>query len=99
MEAIDRSITDTDGGSLSFLPVVFGVTAAAALLGIYFAALTLTSGWDYTVSQFTEFWYFVLPLVVWFGLQVGLYVYLKQLTSRIDAALSSLLLVRLRPSR
>ncbi len=81
MDTVNRSITGTHAGSISFRPVAFGVTAAAALLGIYFAALTLTSGWDYTVSQFAEFWYFVLPLVVGFGLQVGLYVYLRQLTS------------------
>ena len=41
--------------------------------------LTLVSGWSFTVSQFREFWYYVLPLGAGFGAQIGLYVYLKQL--------------------
>ncbi len=81
MAAFNRSVTVTHGGNLSFRPIAFVVTGTAALLGIYFAALTLTSGWGYTVSQFAEFWYYVLPLAVGFGLQVGLYVYLRQITS------------------
>ncbi len=81
MKSVEPSTSNPRHGRPSFRPTAFGVAATAALLGIYFGALTLTSGWDYTVSQFATFWYFVLPLAIGFGLQVGLYVYLRQLTS------------------
>ena len=59
-------------------PLVIGTLATVAMLGIYFGVLTLVSGWDFTVSQFVEFWYYVLPLALGFGIQMGLYVYLRQ---------------------
>ena len=57
------------------------MTATVALLGIYSGVLSFISGWDFAVSQFAAFWYFVLPLAIGFGLQVGLYVYLRQLAT------------------
>ena len=59
-------------------PVAFGVLAFAALLGAYFGILTLVSGWRFTVDQFSDFWYYIVPLGAGFGLQVGLFAYLKQ---------------------
>ena len=61
--------------------MAFGVMATVALLGIYSGVLSVISGWDFAVSQFATFWYFVLPLAIGFGLQVGLYVYLRQLAT------------------
>ena len=60
-------------------PIVAGALAFSALLAVYFGVLTLVSGWSFTVTQFREFWYYVLPLGAGFGAQIGLYVYLKQL--------------------
>ena len=60
-------------------PIAAGALAFSALLAVYFGVLTLLSGWSFTVSQFREFWYYVLPLGAGFGAQIGLYVYLKQL--------------------
>ena len=48
-----------------------------ALLGVYFGVLTLVSGWSFTLSQFSRFWYFIAGLALGFGLQIGLYNYLK----------------------
>lgn len=58
-------------------PLVIGTLATLAMLGVYFGVLTLVSGWDFTVSQFVEFWYYVLPLALGFGIQMGLYFYLR----------------------
>jgi Cu+-exporting ATPase len=58
-------------------PTGFGVLAFSLLLGAYFGVLTLVSGWKFTVSQFAEFWYYVLPLAAGFGLQVALYTRLR----------------------
>jgi len=60
-------------------PLAAGVVAFGALLAIYFSVLTLVSGWSFTVSQFAQYWYYVLPLAAGFGAQVGLYTYLKSL--------------------
>jgi len=47
------------------------------LLVFYFAAVTLVSGWDFAQSQFSKFWYFVITLAIGFGIQIGLYSYLR----------------------
>lgn len=60
-------------------PMFYGVLASIILLGIYFAVLTLVSGWDFTQSQFSSFWYFIVSLAVGFGVQIGLYTHLKGL--------------------
>lgn len=59
-----------------------GAAAAASttMLGLYFGVLTLASGWNFTLSQFVEFWPYIVALAIGFGAQVGLYVYLKQLS-------------------
>ncbi len=81
MNTIEFSLPSHHGPATKLRPAALGLVAASVMLGVYFGALTLTSGWDYTVSQFVSFWYFVLPLAIGFGLQVGFYVYLRQLTS------------------
>jgi Cu+-exporting ATPase len=58
-------------------PVGFGAAAFAALLVVYFGALTLISGWRFTLDQFNEFWFYIVPLAVGFGVQVALYLRLR----------------------
>lgn len=60
-------------------PTFYGMLAVVILLGLYFTILTLISGWDFTLSQFSKFWYFIISLSMGFGVQIGLYVYLKNL--------------------
>ncbi len=60
-------------------PLIYGTLASLILLGVYFLILTFISGWEFAQSQFFSFWYFVVGLSVGFGLQVGLYAYLKGL--------------------
>jgi len=59
-------------------PVIFGLTGAAGLIIVYFLVLTAVSGWDFTLSQFVEFWYFIVSLSSGFGIQIGLYSYLRR---------------------
>lgn len=54
-----------------------GFTASILLIFIYFALLTFVSGWQFAQTQFLQFWYFIIALSLGFGLQVGLYFYLK----------------------
>ncbi len=58
-------------------PVLYGLTATIVLLTIYFTVLTFVSGWSFALSQFSSFWYFIITLSSGFGIQVGLYTYLR----------------------
>ena len=60
-------------------PSGIGLLAFGLLLAAYFGVLTLVSGWKFTVDQFSEFGYYILPLTAGFGLQVALYTRLRLL--------------------
>lgn len=60
-------------------PAGFGLLAFGLLLAAYFGVLTLVSGWKFTVDQFSEFWFYLLPLGAGFGVQVALYTRLREL--------------------
>ncbi len=60
---------------------VWGAFAFGLLLSIYFVLLTLISGWSATASQFAEAWYFILALAAGLGIQVALFVRLRQVVS------------------
>ena len=65
-------------------PLVVGVAAVAGLLAstialsFYFGALTLVSGWQFTIEQFADWWPYIVALATGFGIQVGLFVYLRR---------------------
>ncbi len=54
-----------------------GTFAAAILLAVYFAVLTLVSGAGFAGSQFSQNWYYITGLATGFGIQIGLYSWLK----------------------
>lgn len=57
---------------------MFGLLGGLGLLGFYFVVLTLVSGFPFAKEQFSDDWYFVIVLSFGFGVQVGLYIYLRQ---------------------
>ena len=59
--------------------VLYGLVASAILFGIYLGTLSFVSGWQYTQNQFVTYWYFVVSLTLGFGIQIGLYQYIKSL--------------------
>ena len=63
----------------SVIPMFYGTLASAILLGVYFAVLSFVSGWGFAQNQFVLFWYFIVSLSLGFGIQIGLYTYLKEL--------------------
>jgi P-type Cu+ transporter len=65
--------------AVSTQPWSFGALAFGLLLAAYFGAVSLVSGWRFTLSQFSEFWYYIVPLAAGFGVQVGLFVKLREL--------------------
>lgn len=56
-----------------------GITAAVLLIVVYFVIVSLVSGWTFAQAQFRQFWYFVTALALGFGIQVGLYSYLRSM--------------------
>jgi len=59
--------------------ILYGALASAILFSVYFSILTLVSGWNFAQDQFAAYWYFVVSLVVGFGVQIALYQYIKAL--------------------
>lgn len=49
-------------------PILKGALGAAVLLGVYFTLVSLISGWDFALSQFFLYWYFILGLAFGFGI-------------------------------
>jgi Cu+-exporting ATPase len=64
--------------------IVYGMTGMVILLGIYFGILAAVSGWEFTISQFLDFWYFIVSLAAGFGVQIGLYSYLRDAVRAMD---------------
>jgi Cu+-exporting ATPase len=60
------------------------MTGMVVLLGIYFGILAAVSGWEFTLSQFVDFWYFIVSLAAGFGIQIGLYSYLRNAVRSMD---------------
>lgn len=48
-----------------------------ALLGVYFVIVSAISGLTFAANQFFALGYFILGLALGFGIQIGLYTYLK----------------------
>lgn len=67
-------------------PITFGAGASALLLAVYFAVVGLISGMDFALEQFGKYWYFIVPLALGFGLQVGLFTHLKHLVGQHGAS-------------
>lgn len=60
---------------------VKGVGMTFLMLAIFFGVGALTSSWIFALNQFIAYWYFILGLAFGFGIQVGLYAYLKEKAS------------------
>ena len=58
--------------------VLFGALGSVALFLVYFLILTLLNSADHAFTQFIDLWYYMTPLIVGFGIQIGLYVYVKE---------------------
>jgi len=66
---------------------IYGLLGTATLLAIYFFVVGLISGWPFALSQFSQFWYFIISLAIGFGIQIGLYYHLKQLVENKGVAM------------
>ncbi len=58
--------------------ILIGVGAAALLIGTYLGIITLAQDWAHALEQATEMWYWGLALAGGFGIQVGLFSFIRQ---------------------
>lgn len=56
------------------------------LLGFYFISLSLANSLSHAIEQFSQMWYWLLILVTGFGIQVGLYFYIRSAPKAVLAA-------------
>ncbi len=57
--------------------ILWGFAGMAGLLIFYFVVLDLISGWNFTRTQFDDNWYWIIGLSSGFGLQIGIFSYLR----------------------
>lgn len=63
-------------------PIVVGAGGSIGLLIIYFGILTWVNSLSHALEQFSEMWYCILILVIGFGIQLGLYSYIRFFTRK-----------------
>ncbi len=58
--------------------ILIGAGAAVLLIVIYLGIITLAEGWTHALEQTAEMWYWVLALAGGFGVQAGLFSFIRQ---------------------
>jgi len=64
------------------LPGLIGILGASALFVLYLTIVTLAQGWQHAVELFEQDAWLVIPIMAGFGVQVGLYTYLRGMLRR-----------------
>ena len=73
----DSKASGSPGRRIPGWPLAAGTAAAAFLTGFYIALVSLAQGFDHALELITGDWYFVGPIVLGFGTQMGLFFYLR----------------------
>ncbi len=58
-------------------PIIVGASGSIGLLIIYFGILAWVNSLSHALEQFLQMWYWILILVTGFGIQLGLYSYVR----------------------
>jgi len=68
------------------IPVVAGILAALAMLGVYILILTVFQDFSHAMQQAAQDWLWVGLVALGFGTQIGLYAYLRVIIHAAKAA-------------
>lgn len=68
---------------------IIGALASLLLLGFYLGIVTLAESWTHAVDQLAELWYWMTPLIIGFGMQAGLFFFIRHAVRRRKAAVGS----------
>lgn len=58
-------------------PIIIGVIGVAGLLIVYFGILTWAVSLRHALEVFAGIWYWIIILAIGFGIQLGLYSYIR----------------------
>ena len=64
------------------LPILTGVIGSLTLFALYLAIVTIAQGWQHAIELFGQDAWLVIPIMIGFGVQVGLYTYLRGVLQR-----------------
>src|SRR5512143_2823165 len=59
------------------LPILIGILGALVLFALYLTIVTLSQGWQHAIELFGQDAWLVIPIMIGFGVQVGLYTPLR----------------------
>lgn len=65
--------------------ILIGAVASSALFGLSFGVTSLVSGVNFAWRQFGALWYWMAALIAGFGIEVGLFMYLRGVHNRPSA--------------
>ena len=63
--------------SMRYRPFAFGLLAALGLAAVFLGVVTVAESWAHALEVFRQDALFVVPIILGFGVQVGLLTYLK----------------------
>lgn len=67
-----------------FNPFLAGVLGIVGMLLFYVTVLSFFESLKYAYSQILDLWYYMVPLILGFGIQVGLHQYIKNFTQGME---------------
>ena len=68
-----------------YTSILKGIGAAFVIIIVYFMIVSFVSGWNFAQGQFKQFWYFIITLALGFGIQAGLYSYLRSMIKDVSS--------------
>lgn len=68
--------------------IFYGLIAGAGLLFFYIIVLTLFESFNFAIANFKSLRYFIIPLVIGFGTQIGLYASIMH-TTKLNAEITA----------
>ena len=58
--------------------VSYGVLSGLGILLLFISIIAVFQGYGIAISEFKRLWYFIVPLAIGFGTQIGLYISIKR---------------------
>jgi hypothetical protein len=78
LKSIDnKRLEDLETRHFMKRPILWGTAASLSLLTIYFLILSIAESFSHSIVQFKELWHWIALLVSGFGIQAGLYTYIR----------------------
>ncbi|MBN9392342.1 MAG: hypothetical protein J0I20_30170 [Chloroflexi bacterium] len=83
----DRKSARSGRSNKQFLwPFLGAVAGSLGLVVFYLGLISLAQGWQHAFEQLGQDLLFISPIVMGFGLQIGLFIYLRQMHARARVA-------------